>query len=97
MLENWCWVPSMLIRMSGHWQDSSKKLPLELAEKLAASHKAHAGLANTRQVFLATFDQRLHTLPSSSAAPVPVDTSALLAQLHDEILGIPMTPGEGQV
>lgn len=92
MLENWCWVPAMLQRMSGHWR-SGEQLPSELADKLAASHKAHAGLLNTRQVFLASFDQALHTLPSDAPGPVAVDTTALLVRLHADILGIPHTPG----
>jgi thimet oligopeptidase len=97
MLENWCWVPSLLQRLSGHWQDLSRKLPDDMARTLAASRIAHAGLFNTRQVFLATFDQRLHTIPAPAegegAAPAKVDTEALLRELHETILGIPMTPG----
>jgi Zn-dependent oligopeptidase len=45
-------------------------------------------------VLLATFDQRLHTLPATtSAASAPPDTGALLTELHDRILRIPLTPG----
>ena len=55
----------MLQRMSGHYK-TGEPIPLGDAEKLAASKKAHQGLFNTRQVFLASLDQRLHTLPSSA-------------------------------
>lgn len=60
------------------------------------------GLFNTRQVLLATFDQALHTLPAIPATATEAEveaargeanTEALLRRLHDEVLGIPMTPG----
>lgn len=95
---------------------------------------AHAGLLNTRQVFLATLDQRLHALPAVAppealfdalaaeaaaaaggagnekaaaggagegkasgvvlaSAAERIDIGALLRDLHDQILGIPMTEG----
>lgn len=43
---------------------------------------------------LATFDQRLHTLPAlAGAAPPAVDTAALLRELHTTVMGIPMSEG----
>lgn len=97
MLENWCWQPAMLALMSGHVSDPSRKLPADVAAKLAASQRAHAGLVNTRQCMLALFDQALHTLPAAAAAGgvggEHPDTGALLARLHDDVLGISMTPG----
>lgn len=107
VLENWCWDPTMLARMTGHYQ-TGQPLPRDLADKLAATAKAHAGLANTRQVFLATLDYTLHSLPAIPAprsyvgataadavveTPVEVGTAALLEKLHADILGIPHTPG----
>jgi len=59
-----------------------------------------AGLFNTRQVLLATFDQELHTLPAIppdaddaalAAARAATDTDALLRRLHHDVLRIPMT------
>ena len=91
-LENWCWQPSILARMSRH-HATGEPLPAAMAQRLAASRRAHSGLFNTRQVMLATFDQQLHTLPAAAAAPPTVDTSAMLAALHDDLMGIPMTPG----
>jgi thimet oligopeptidase len=54
--------------MSKHYKDGSP-LPKELLDKLVASKNANAGTFNLRQIFLATFDQRLHTRPK-----VPVIT-----------------------
>ena len=48
-LENWCWVPSILALMSGHFE-TGEPLPEELAARLAKSRRAHSGLFNTRQV-----------------------------------------------
>lgn len=93
MLENWCWVPSMLRLLSGHYEDLNKQLPEDMAAKLVESRKAHAGLLNTRQCFLATFDMRLHTLPATESVAESVDTAALLEVLHRDLLRLPMTPG----
>jgi hypothetical protein len=50
-----------------------------------------------QQVFLATFDQRLHTLPaapSSAGEEAPaIDCVSMLRALHTDILRIPMTEG----
>jgi thimet oligopeptidase len=128
MLENWAWKPSTLQMMSGRHDAPSERLPLDLARKLEVSKIAHAGLTNTRQVFLATLDQRLHSLPAipppeglfaeiaaakdaassggadaaaataalakrAAAAVAEVDIEGVLRRLHDEVLGIPWTPG----
>ncbi len=50
VLENWCWTKESLLRVSGHVDDRSKKLPDELISKLVASKNANAGLFNKRQV-----------------------------------------------
>lgn len=101
MLENWCWEPATLQMLSGHHADHSKKLPMELALKLKNSQLAHAGLTNMRQVFLATFDQRLHQMPAKAptadsltrrSAP-EVAADELIKTLHDEVLKIKHTPG----
>jgi Zn-dependent oligopeptidase len=96
MLENYTWHPACLQRMSGHVRDGSP-IPLELAQSLAASRNSHAGLHNTRQIFLASFDQELHMLRAEAAqagAPLPaVDSAAILDRLHAEVLGIARTPG----
>lgn len=97
MLENWPAASVTALEfLSGHWQDPAKKLPRELAESVVKSRRAHQGLANMRQVFLALFDMRLHSLPAKvedgQTAP-KVDSEALLRDLHENVLGIPMTEG----
>merc|ERR1712037_971227 len=61
MLENWVWKEESLRLMSKHYKDGTP-LPKEMLDKLVASKNANAGGFNLRQVFLATFDQRLHTM-----------------------------------
>lgn len=34
MLENWCWEPSVLSRMSSHYE-TKEPLPVDLGEKVA--------------------------------------------------------------
>jgi thimet oligopeptidase len=87
MFENWVWEPALLDRISGHYQDRTKKLPKELAAKLLAARNADSGLIYLRQNFFATYDLTLHTAPE---AP---DTTALYAKLMKEVSLIPMTEG----
>merc|ERR1711936_648412 len=61
MLENWVWEEESLRLMSKHYKDGTA-LPKEMLDKLVASKNANAGGKSLRQIFLATFDQRLHTM-----------------------------------
>ncbi|KIY67106.1 metallopeptidase MepB [Cylindrobasidium torrendii FP15055 ss-10] len=60
MLENWCWEPKVLEKMSSHYQ-TQKPLPAELIEKLIKSRYVNVGLFNLRQIFFAKFDIKVHT------------------------------------
>lgn len=62
MLENWCWEREPLSRMSKHYKDGSP-IPDDILNKLLQSRKANAGVFNTRQILLGTFDQTIHTQP----------------------------------
>ena len=86
MLENWVWQEESLRLMSRHYKDGTP-LPKEMLDKLVASKNANAGGFNLRQVFLATFDQRLHTM---NTAP---DTAQLVRDIYKEIVGIDTIPG----
>jgi len=85
MLENWCWEKEALIRMSGRVGDNAP-LPEELLQSMLKSRNANAGILNKRQVFLATFDQTIHTSKKA-------DTAAEMARLQKAICGIELTPG----
>ena len=82
MLENWVYEKDVLDRMSGHYKDPSKKLPAETVEKLRAARSFDAGYRYTRQVFLALFDQAIHT------SGADVDVEAVDRRLYAEVLGL---------
>ena len=58
-LENWCYVPEGLARMSGHFESGQALPPVEL-EKLIAARSFQAGMQTLRQVEFALFDFELH-------------------------------------
>ncbi|GAA6061578.1 hypothetical protein JCM10212_004328 [Sporobolomyces blumeae] len=60
MLENWCWVPSVLERLSSHYM-RREPLPKALISKLIASRSKNQGLFNLRQLFFGLYDMKLHT------------------------------------
>ncbi|KZV95785.1 zincin [Exidia glandulosa HHB12029] len=60
MLENWCWVPSVLEKMSSHYK-TKEPLPSELIEKIIKSRYVNVGMSMLRQLFLAKYDITVHT------------------------------------
>jgi len=86
MLENWVWEEESLRLMSKHYKDGSA-LPTEMVDKLVASRNANAGGFTLRQIFLATFDQRLHS------AKGEVNTAKLITDTYKEIVGIDTIEG----
>jgi len=86
MLENWVWEEESLRLMSKHYKDGSS-LPKEMLDKLVASRNANAGGFTLRQIFLATFDQRLHSSKDK------IDTASLIRDTYKEIVGIDTIPG----
>jgi thimet oligopeptidase len=86
MFENWAWNEQVLDRISGDYQDPSKKLPAELARKLIAAKNAGSGMQYLRQCFLATYDMTLHMQGAQ-------DTTKLYGDLTKEITHMPMTEG----
>ena len=85
MLENWCWQPAALARMSAHHQ-TGEPIPDALMAALLASRNANSGILNMRQIVLASFDQAIHTAASA-------DTAAVLDRISAELLQIPSSPG----
>jgi thimet oligopeptidase len=83
MLENWVYEKQVLDRMSGHWQDRQRKLPEDIVARIKKARAFDAGYRYTRQVFLASFDQELHT-----AGP-QVDIDSIDRKLYTDIIGLP--------
>ncbi|MEK7745395.1 MAG: M3 family metallopeptidase, partial [Elusimicrobiota bacterium] len=86
IFENWVWKEEILTRLSGHYQDRSRKLSKEMIKKLVDAKLVDSGLKYLRQNFFGTYDMTLHTLGAQ-------DTTALYAELMGEISLIPMSPG----
>ncbi|EPT05216.1 Metalloprotease [Fomitopsis schrenkii] len=60
MLENWCFEPAVLEKMSSH-HETKKPLPSDLIDKIIKSRYVNVGLFNLRQVFFAKYDIKVHT------------------------------------
>lgn len=82
MLENWVYEKPVLDLMSGHYRDPAKKMPEETVAKIKQARTFDAGYRYTRQVFLASLDQTLHT-----SGP-QVDPDAVSRSLYQGILGL---------
>jgi len=59
MLENWCWEPSVLERMTSHYQ-TGEPMPREMIEKLVKSRYMNVGLFQLRQISIARYDMKVH-------------------------------------
>jgi len=62
MLENWCWEPEVLEKLSHHYQDKNKKLPKNLIDSLIKTKNVNAAISNLRQIFFGSIDMKLHTM-----------------------------------
>jgi thimet oligopeptidase len=81
MLENWMWQPAILRRVSHH-VTTGRPLPDPLIKRMLALKHLDDGWRWARQAFYATYDMRLHTLPSG------VDPTALFFELFEEIMPV---------
>ena len=77
MLENWCWQPNVLNKLSRHHQ-TGKPLPSALLDKLIAAKNVNSGFSIMRQVYLGKLDLAIHS-------ETPPATSAELQALVDEL------------
>ncbi|CAE6426029.1 unnamed protein product [Rhizoctonia solani] len=82
MLENWCWEPEVLKKMSSHYE---KKEPLseDLIKKLIDSRYVNVGLFYLRQIFFGKFDIKVHTQDTQSPT-AEHDYSTLWGKLREE-------------
>lgn len=87
MLEFWCWEKVPLQKLSGHYTDTSKKLPDELIAKLVKAKSANNGITYLRQLMFATLDFQYHT-----SGP-KVDTTGVYANLAKDIMLVPIPDG----
>ncbi|KZV91240.1 zincin [Exidia glandulosa HHB12029] len=92
MLENWCWVPSVLAKMSSHYKTKEPLSP-ELIDKIIKSRYVNIGMFMLRQLFFGKYDITVHTSKESE------DYTKLWARLREEtslVKGPAVdTPGQG--
>ncbi|KAI0050407.1 metallopeptidase MepB [Auriscalpium vulgare] len=90
MLENWCWEPTVLEKMSSHYK-TKESLPADLIDKIVKSRYVNVGLFYLRQLFFAQFDLKVHTAKDAE------DYTALWNDLRESISLVKGgTPGPGQ-
>ena len=80
-LEEWAYDPDILISMSGRYDNSSEKIPEELAEKAIDSRNAGMGYEYGRLLLRSLVDMYYHNSTG------PVDTSQIWHDTIEEILG----------
>lgn len=96
MLEFWCWTPSQLRFLSGHYE-SGEPIPDELINRLIATKHVNEALFNLRQLHFGIYDMTVHT-PKSHDEIVNMDVTALYNDLRAQISGLkgPESQGEGR-
>ncbi|KIJ66993.1 hypothetical protein HYDPIDRAFT_174274 [Hydnomerulius pinastri MD-312] len=93
MLENWCWEPEVLKKMSSHYK-TQEPLSDELIDKIIKSRYVNVGLFYLRQLFFANFDLQVH----DNSLDVNTDYTRLWNELRQEISlvkGGAYQPGQG--
>ncbi len=84
-LENWCWTPEGLARLSGHFE-TGEPLPEALRQGLLAARNFQSALALLRQLEFSLFDFRLH----QAAAPTnPEEVRAVLGAVRELTAVVP--------
>jgi thimet oligopeptidase len=85
MLENWCFVPEILQRLSFHYETGSA-IPMDLCEKLKKSKQVNAASVAKRQLVFGIFDQTLHTLKFTDDDVVKSRLSDVLYEPPDNLV-----------
>jgi thimet oligopeptidase len=88
MLENWVYRPEVLALITQDPANPLQTMPVALQQKLAQARTFDAGIRYTRQVFLASFDQAIHT------GGEKVDPDAVDHTLRAQIMGYPVNQDE---
>ncbi|KAJ8456732.1 hypothetical protein ONZ45_g18600 [Pleurotus djamor] len=95
MLENWCWEPKVLEKMSSHYE-TKKPLSPELIEKIIKSRYVNVGLFYLRQLFFAMYDIKMADITSTLTESS--DYTALWNNLREKISLVKAdkpSPGQG--
>ncbi|MBI4678629.1 MAG: Zn-dependent oligopeptidase [Elusimicrobia bacterium] len=77
MMENFVWQPEVLKRISGHYQDPSRRLPEGLLKKVVAARNFLAATSHLWNAALAAVDLAYHT------ATGPIDASEVYRKVFE--------------
>jgi len=80
-LENWCWQPEVVAKISSHYQ-SNEPLPAELLDAALKAKNFQSAMHMVRQLEFALFDFRLH-LEYNPERPVSVQET--IEQVRDKV------------
>lgn len=86
-LEEWVYDPEVLESISGHYTNSSEKIPAPLRDRIIAAKNVGNGYDFSRQLVLVLLDMRLHT------AQGPVNATRIYVDSFSEVTGTPLTVG----
>jgi len=86
MLENWCWTPGVLKKLSSHYE-TEKPIPDDLIEKLISTKHVNDALFNLRQLHFGLFDMAVHT-PSSHEELEKFDVTKAYNEMRSTLSGI---------
>ncbi|ROR98984.1 oligopeptidase A [Sinobacterium caligoides] len=81
-LENWCWEPTVIPMISGHYQ-TGEALPQAELEKMLAAKNFQSGMQMVRQIEFALFDMSIHQCDGT------VDIQAELNAVRAKVAVIP--------
>ncbi|OUM59647.1 hypothetical protein PIROE2DRAFT_14763 [Piromyces sp. E2] len=85
LLENWCWEPEILKRLSHHYQDYNKRLPDDLIQSIVNSRNVNSAIDNLVQVFYSLVDMKIHSIETVDNN---MDIDKLYSDLQKEIVMI---------
>lgn len=85
-MENWCWDPKVLKRLSSHI-DTGKSIPKSLVDQLLATRTFMSGMHVLRQCELALFDWLIHSNPKITSKRA---IRACLAEIREQTMLLPV-------
>ncbi len=83
MLENWCWTPSVLKRLSQHWE-TRERIPDDLIENQVRVKNLHTALNRRYGALTSIFDMTVHSGESNKAVKA-IDCRKLWNELRRDL------------
>lgn len=85
-LEEWVWDPEILVSISGHYENLSEPIPVDLVERVVASRSIDLTPTYARLLANSLEDMRYHTATGA------VDVTEVSHRTYDEVTGIAPHP-----